>query len=379
MSERVIAEVFPPGEFIKEELEARGWTQADLAEVLGTYPRLVNEIILGKRSITRETAKSLGDALGTDPQLWMNLEAAFQLSKLQGRDVAIAQRAKLYEVAPIREMIRRHWIEPSNNVEVLEKQVLNFLGIHSLDEDPIPWPYAARKSAAYASQTSAQRAWLFRARHLARALDANPFENGSLEKALQGIKPLLHNPEETRHIPRVLAEAGIRFLVMEPLPRTRIDGATFWLDKTSPVIVLSLRFDRIDYFWFTVPHELDHVGKRNVSLDTNLVGDDAKPTKEKPQNEQEADAFAEEFLVPKTEIEGFIARVRPLYSSQKIIGFANRIGVHPGIVVGQLQHRGELSWAHNRKLLAPVRHIITTTALTDGWGHVLPSIIDKEN
>src|SRR5438093_1221697 len=133
-SERIAAEVFPPGEFIKEELEARGWTQADLAEVLGTYPRLVNEIILGKRSITRETAKALGDAFGTDPRLWMHLEAAYQLSKVRDRDIAVARRAKLYSIAPIREMTRRHWIEPSDNVEVLEKQILNFFGIRSLDE-----------------------------------------------------------------------------------------------------------------------------------------------------------------------------------------------------------------------------------------------------
>jgi HTH-type transcriptional regulator/antitoxin HigA len=57
MADRKIAEVFPPGEFIKEELEARGWSQVDLAEIIGRQPNVVNEIVMGKRSITPETAR----------------------------------------------------------------------------------------------------------------------------------------------------------------------------------------------------------------------------------------------------------------------------------------------------------------------------------
>ncbi|HVR07846.1 MAG TPA: XRE family transcriptional regulator, partial [Thermoanaerobaculia bacterium] len=59
---------------------------------------------------------------------------------------------------------------------------------------------------------------------------------------------------------------------------------------------------------------------------------------------------------------------RPLYYKEKIRGFASRIGVHPGLVVGQLQHRGEISFAHNREMLAKVRNAVTRSALTDGWG-----------
>ncbi len=77
MVERVAAEVFPPGEFIKEELEARGWTQTDLAEILGRPFQLVNEILAGKRAISPETAQGLGEAFGTGAQVWMNLENTY--------------------------------------------------------------------------------------------------------------------------------------------------------------------------------------------------------------------------------------------------------------------------------------------------------------
>src|SRR5215510_12360825 len=126
MSERIPAEVFPPGDFIKEELEAREWTQADLAEILGRPPRLVSEIINGKRAISPETAKGLGDAFGTAAQFWMNLESAYQLAQVKDQNDVVARRARLYSKAPVKEMLKRRWIEPSTSIDVLEKQIVDF-------------------------------------------------------------------------------------------------------------------------------------------------------------------------------------------------------------------------------------------------------------
>jgi HTH-type transcriptional regulator/antitoxin HigA len=78
MINREPVEVFSPGEFIKEELEARDWTQNDLAVILGRQLRTVSDIVTGKRGITPETAKGLGQAFGTSAQLWMNLESAYR-------------------------------------------------------------------------------------------------------------------------------------------------------------------------------------------------------------------------------------------------------------------------------------------------------------
>ena len=75
------AEIFPPGEFLIDELDARDWTQTEFAEIIGRPFRLVNEIALGKRTITPETAIQIAVGLGTSPELWMNLEAQFQLSR----------------------------------------------------------------------------------------------------------------------------------------------------------------------------------------------------------------------------------------------------------------------------------------------------------
>jgi HTH-type transcriptional regulator/antitoxin HigA len=373
--ERTPVEVFPPGEFIREEIEARGWNQAEFAEILGRPPRLVSELIAGKRAVTPETAKGLAAAFGTSAQLWLNLESSFQLSKLKhdGSD-AISRRAKLYEMVPVKEIVRRRWIEPSENLDVLEKRVMDFLSAELV-------PHAARKSTSYSEIIPPpERAWLLRARHLCGSVSVTgSFSSASFDRMLGQLRQLLQAAEEVRHVPRLLAEAGIRFVVVEPLPQTRVDGATLWLSENAPAVVLSLRSDRVDWFWFTLMHELAHVkhkdGKDEVLLDVDLLGESEQRKPAKPDFELRADAFAAEFLVPSKDLQDFVARVKPLFSKQRIRAFAARVGVHPGIVVGQLHHSGAISYAHSRELLEKIRGTITDVALTDGWGAMLPAAV----
>jgi len=118
---------------------------------------------MGKRSITPETAKGLAAAIGTSPEYWMNLEASYQLWRSQTDSAdAVARRAKIYTLAPIADMIRRGWIEPSENVDVLEAHIMAFFEVQSLDQIPeFHHHHAARKSSLLASPyddtTPAQR------------------------------------------------------------------------------------------------------------------------------------------------------------------------------------------------------------------------------
>ena len=382
MINKKVAEVFPPGEFIKEELEARNWSQTELAEIIGRQPNVISELIMGKRSITPETANALGDAFGTSAQYWMNLETSYQLWRAEDTDNAIVRRSKLYQIAPIKEMAKRHWIEPSENVDVLEKRVMRFFEIKSIDE-PIIFDHAARKGVQ--AILPSHKAWFFRAKQLAQAVYAKNFSDHSFNNGLVKLKNLLNSVPEIRHVPKILSEAGIRFLIIEPLPQTRIDGVTFWLDKQSPVIVLSLRFDRIDCFWYTLAHELGHIKRRDglkskMIIDTELMENtnDYEQIVETKKAEEYANYFATDFLLTHTELNNFIDRVRPLYGRQKIVNFANRIKVHPGIVVGQLQFRKEIPYSAFRQMLEKVKNIIIPSSLTDGWKQTIPLFQDKE-
>jgi HTH-type transcriptional regulator/antitoxin HigA len=87
-------EVFSPGEYLRDELQARGWTQARFARIIGRPLQLVNEIINGRKRITEETALEIGAALGTSAKVWLNLENTYRLHKAKAPVDAIARRAR---------------------------------------------------------------------------------------------------------------------------------------------------------------------------------------------------------------------------------------------------------------------------------------------
>jgi addiction module HigA family antidote len=89
-----LAKAFPPGDFIREELEHRGWTQQQLAVRMGRPLQTVNMIVNGRKAITAETASQLETVFGPSAAYWMNLEAIWQLYKLAEKRKAAVRSEK---------------------------------------------------------------------------------------------------------------------------------------------------------------------------------------------------------------------------------------------------------------------------------------------
>ncbi len=358
-----------PGDVIKSELEKRGWTQSDLATVLGKHLPAVSEIIQGKRSITPDMAVSLAAAFGSSPEFWASLDAGYRVSLLEPNE-EVARRASIYSLAPITEMEKRQWIRRTDSLPKLEKELCNFFNVESLGQTP-----TMRANAKQSFKTDAlnpsQLAWCFRAAKLASIIDAESFKPRDFAGALQDIRKLADYPEKTKYLPKILAKSGVRLVIVEPLSHSRIDGAAFWLADDAPVVVLSVRFDRIDAFWFTLAHELSHIRHNDAqSLDTDLVGESR--SEQVAEIEARANREAAHLLIPSSEMKSFVLRMKPFYSKARIVQFAIRMQIHPGIIVGQLQQMGEIGWSTNREMLAKVRDIATSTTVTDGWGKSAP-------
>lgn len=370
MTDRIAAEVFPPGEFLSDELEARGWTQTEFAEIIGRPTRVVNEIIAGKRGVTPETACDFAAALGTSAQLWMNLETSYQLSKVAPREERVAREATLRERFPVREMIKRGWIEATKLYDELEAAVLTFFSLARID-DPIEFPHAARRN--YSDDLSTiQYAWLFRVRQLATAFRVPKYSDEKLRDAIPQLERLMTEPEEIRHVPRILAEAGVRLVIVEPIPGSKIQGVCFWLDNNaSPVIGLSLKGDFIDIFWFNLWHEITHV-LRGDGKDAMVIDDFDEAPAPEDECERAANAAAANYCVPTRAMKDFILRHTPMFSEKNLIGFSRIMKRHPGIVAGQIQRatgRYELFKKHQPR----VRQIVVQAALTDGYGRNGPA------
>jgi HTH-type transcriptional regulator / antitoxin HigA len=367
MERFVTAEPFPPGEYIQEEMDARGWTQEDLSRILNITRRQLANILSGESALTSDLATAIGQAFKQDPKTWMNLQITYELALAANKERDAAKLGDIFTKVPVRELKKRCWIPDVDDVEELEAAVCKFLKIESLDQEP-QLAIAARKSTSYGYENSAQIAWYMRARHLAERAPASTYHDGSFDAGLNDLLQLANNPEDARRIPKTLGEMGIRLVLLQHLAKTKIEGVAFWLDNNSPAIALSLRYDRIDNLWFNLIHELVHVKYHHVSpVDT----DEEMANGDLPPMEVTANKEAANYLVPNNKMESFIKRMKPFYYQTRLIQFAHSIGIHPGIVVGQLHKRGELKQFQLRKLLAPIRGYLIGQAITDGWGNDL--------
>ncbi|MGE0144575.1 MAG: addiction module antidote protein, HigA family [Planctomycetota bacterium] len=362
------AEQQTPGERIRAELAARGWIQDDLAKILGRQRTTIVDLIQGRKELTADLAIGLASAFeGSTAEEWMALESARKLRAARDSSAEVDRRRRLFELAPVKDMQRRGWISKSSDHTAVEAEVCAFFGINSIDEEPSF--AAATRRPNTATLTMQQRAWLFRAKRIAEAISVTaPFNSRVGSTLTKKLRELAAFPIESRFVPRLLAENGIRFLVVEGLPGGSIDGATFWLDDHSPVIAMSMRYDRADWFWFTLCHECSHVLNGDASIDDGLVGSGELGGGTEAM-EQRANAEAAAMLIEPSELDSFIRRVGPLYSKPRIIQFANRIRIHPGIVVGQLQHRKEIKPTYHREMLVKIREYVVNSSITDGWGH----------
>ncbi|MCB9847879.1 MAG: helix-turn-helix domain-containing protein [Phycisphaeraceae bacterium] len=366
-----------PGKAIESMISERGWTHSDLADAIGKHRPLVTSLISGKRSVTPELAILLAAALDTSPEFWLRLEGDRQLSLVNPDVEDVARRARLVNMAPIKDMIRRGWISQTNDLESLEGELKRFFDVESIDSEPQVFA-AARKSNPDSPLNREQRAWVARARQLASAHPARaPFSRDRLDELTKQLRRLAAYPKECTEVADVLSDYGVRFVVVQPLDKCQIDGAAFWVND-SPAIAVSLRYGRIDAFWFTLMHELAHIIHNDVaSVDCDLAGRGQVPSRMKSEIERKADEAAASILIPKSDLESFVMMFSPLYSKARINQFAHKVKIHPGIIVGQLQHRAELGWDAGRDSLVDIRDHVTSTALTDGWGKTIaPGSLD---
>lgn len=365
--------IMHPGTYIKEEMEERDWSQRDLAFILGCSEQAINPILNGKRGISPELAKALGDAFDVPAEFFANLQQAYDLAQARKPDPSVAARRTMQSAYPVREMIKRGWIEQSDTA-MLETQLVRFFKANSQNE--IPYFHHAAKKSSYEERNipAIQLAWLFRVRQIAESISVPKYSEKALRQAVESdLPPLMTAPDEVRHVPAIMLECGIRFVVVEKLPNAKIDGVCFWLDESSPVIGMSTQQDRIDNFWFVLRHEIEHVLQRHgMGVEKEIVDIDLDAdTTSFSEEERIANLAAAEFCAPIERLNNFLLRKKPFYYEKDVIAFARIIERHPGIVVGQI-HKRLNRYDYLRRHLAKIRQYLLPGSIADGWGQTVP-------
>ncbi|MET4337045.1 MULTISPECIES: helix-turn-helix domain-containing protein [unclassified Bradyrhizobium] len=369
-----------PGHLLEYLLREKGWSQRLLAVVLGMDETGVNRIVANKRPIDAPLALTLEEVFHVPAERFLDLQKSYDLAlaRIEVKpDPERATRARLYGDLPVSDMIKRGWIKAKDIRDPLVRpELMRFFQANRIEDIEI-LPHAAKKTNVNTTATPAQLAWLYRVKQIASGMLVARYAPSSAASAIAKLKPLLSAAEEARKVPRVLGEHGIRFLIVEALPSSKIDGVCFWLNEISPVVALTMRFDRIDNFWFVLRHELEHVHQRHgvdtttTMLDAELEGERAGTGSGVDEEERVANEAAADFCVPKKMMDAFYTRKYPMFREDDIIAFSRMIKVHPGLIAGQLRHRTN-KYHLFQNHLAKVRSIVTPNAITDGWGNLAP-------
>lgn len=351
--------VLPPGESVLDLAEERGWTQAELARRLGYTEKHISQLINGKVPLTVDAALRLERVLGSTVDFWLALEANYR------KHCARLEAAKTHEgwiswleELPIKELMGAGAIpkvrNDVKNKPSLVDACLRFFGVASPDDWRAHYgamQIAFRRSRAEQSDVGAISAWLRLGEQKAEKTDGAKYDKARFEKALKAIRGLTcESPEVFEpEMRRLLREAGVTLVLVPAIPRAHVSGVARWLSPTRPVIQLSLYGKTNDNFWFTFFHEAAHIllhantkeEKKSVFLDDPNASHSDDP------QENEANQWAGDWLIPPQN-KVLLASMR---SKEAVISFAGEIGIHPGIVVGRLQHDGLIdpSWMNGLK------------------------------
>lgn len=332
----------PPGETLRETLESLGMSQAELAQRTGRPKKTINEIISGKAAITADTALQLERVLGIPASFWNNLERNYQetLARLKEEE-RLQSQIRWLKTFPITSLVRIGWLPKlKSDVERLQA-LLNFFGVAGIREWKAIWEghdAAYRKSLAFQSKPAAVAAWLRKGAIEAIKIECGPYDASSFRTSLNKIRALTVEPAKVfePEMKRLCAEAGVAVVFVPELPGTHLYGATRWIGSAKALIQLSLRGKSDDHLWFTFFHEAGHIllhGKKDVFIEAKGEGCREIGGTEK---EQEANRFAQNFLIPPHEYHAL--RQTGRFSEVAILQFTKKLGIAPGIIVGRLQH-----------------------------------------
>ena len=320
-----------PVEAIKFYMAGHGLKQRDLVPMIGSRSK-VSEVLSGTRMLTMPMARALHQHLGIPAEVLLkepDVHAGTSEAEIDWRRF------------PLREMAKRDWIETRGNLRENAKELVTCLMRKAGCTEPTAALYRKtdQNRANAKSDLYALTAWCWQvlAQANERDLRSDYQEDGDQAELLNQVARLSPAIDGPRRAVDFLAEQGIAVEIVPHLPRTHLDGAAMKPAGGRPVIGLTLRYDRVDNFWWVLMHELAHVTLHLSEANETFV-DDLQLTAAS-EVEKEADDFAYNCLIPE-EIwcdSGILENPSPM----AVIGLAQEAGVHPAIVAGRARHELE--------------------------------------
>lgn len=330
-----------PGTLIQDELEFRkDMTQKDLAVLLGVLPSFLNEVIKGKRPVTADLAILLEKTLGISADYWMKFQSQYEIdtAKIKEKNIEKMRLIEIWNVmkqyVPIQYFNKKGYL--TNDLGSNIKQINSIYSVNSIDE--LIHKFSERKYAFFKKSEKLMIdeknmiAWISLVEYEAGRKEINTFNFENIPLLKKELREVFYKNKNTiDSIDKKLAQYGIKFLLVDKLDKTPIDGYSFW-SKNNPAIALTLRHGRIDNLAFTIFHEMGHIelhlkdNKRAKFIDLTKMDENAA--------EKEANLYAQESLIPSQCWEEFVTCYKPV-SDKTISAFSKKHRINPSIVLGR--------------------------------------------
>jgi len=317
-----------PIDAILFRMAEKGLKQADLVPYFGTRSR-VSEVLARKRPLTVPMIRALAVGLGISADTLVGLDEVGSSQNKSNVD---------WSKFPVKEMVARGWIDTitSKTKKAVEDIVQGFIAEMGLQESGASFRRTLSGDSPTPTTTYALYAWLARVIQRTREMKSElpEYDKTKVGEALiKEVVQLSRFEEGPRMAVELLKKHGIAVIIEPQLKGTMLDGAALKEVDGTPIIALTLRYDRVDNFWFTLVHEMVHVWKHIDDASEAILDDLEHGSTDK--RESEANRIARDAFIPRAMWKRTDAYLKP--SRETIINLAKELKIHPAIIAGRLR------------------------------------------
>lgn len=332
-----------PGVLIKDELDATpDLNQRILAKELDVKPSFLNEIIKGKRPVTADIAILLEKILGISADYWMKFQSQYEIDKarVKKKNIKKVKNIELWSI--IKEYVPVRYFKKHNYLnDDIESDINTIKNIYEVDTiDSLVSSFSKDKLAYYRKSDKLKIdeknmfAWSSLAQYEAKKQKTNTFNFDNLNQLCKNLNNIFYENSGTpERVKVVLNQFGIKLLLIDKLEKTPIDGFSFW-SENNPAIALTLRYNRIDNFAFTIMHEIGHIDL-HLRNDKERKFMDLTTKQNLDKCETEADNYAQQKLISKDIWQDILDHHLPL-NDEKIKSLGDKHKINPAILLGRV-------------------------------------------
>lgn len=329
-----------PGDSLLAAMQRKEVAPSAVAARLGGMDQL-RSLLAGTAEIDERIAAAIGEMVGGSVHFWITRQQNYDRDLMRAIAAVSDDEAEIWLASiPAPGAGARGKLNAEKRHSELKRR-LAFFGVGTLgawqgkygrDREATLF----RSSTALTSDDGAISLWLRQGELIAALAETAPWNPVALEGRLAAIKQLSLIGQPARFLPKLkvlLAEAGVALVVQRAPKECKANGASRLITPERAMILLSFRFRSDEQFWFTLFHEIGHLllhGAKAFVDEEEMPEDDC---------EREANSFAAGLIVPphrQAEFDALGMRYKD------ITRYAIGAQVAPGLVLGQLQHRGRV-------------------------------------